>query len=121
FDEREVIAALFTIVEDTRVDAYVSREYGGIRGWLHRLQGFEAERRPDVREMGLQQAFAENLLRASLGRTDTILWPSELDDTLHVGLGALAVVEQPGATVEDSAEVAAALYDMLMTLPSATT
>jgi hypothetical protein len=118
FAERDLIASLFTIVEDTRIDAYVSREYGGIRRWLERLQSFEAERRPDVRTMGLRQAFAENLLRASLGRPDRILWPRELRDVLRDGLGALRIVEQPDATVQDSAEVAAALYEVIQQLPN---
>ena len=118
FEEREVIAALFTIVEDTRIDAWVSREYGGIRAWLRRLQSFEADRRPDVRTMALRQAFAENLLRASLGRHDRILWPRELNGILSDGLAALAVVEQPGALVQDSAEVAAALYDLIERIPN---
>ena len=118
FADRLLISGLFTIVEDTRVDAYVSREYGGIRAWLARLQSVEAERRPEVRAMGLRQAFVENLLRASLGRPDTIRWPETLQDTLSQGLAALKMVEQPGSTVQDSAEVSAALYDIAMRIPN---
>src|SRR5262245_12402379 len=77
FPQRGLIAALFTIVEDTRVDAFVSREYGGIRAWLRRLQSFEADRRPEVREEALRSAFAENLLRASLNRRDTMRFPRQ--------------------------------------------
>ena len=42
FEDRTLIASLFTVVEDTRVDAVVSREYGGIRRSLRALQGAEA-------------------------------------------------------------------------------
>ncbi|MFN8583873.1 MAG: hypothetical protein U0446_00935 [Dehalococcoidia bacterium] len=118
FEDRDLIAALFTIVEDTRIDAYVAREYGGIRVWLQRLQAFEAERRPDVRTMALRAAFCENLLRSSLGRPDRMLWPRELSDLLRQGLNALKIVEQPGALVQDSAEVAAALYDLVTLIPN---
>jgi len=118
FADRLLISGLFTIAEDTRVDAFVSREYGGIRGWLARLQSLESERRPEVRAMGLRQAFVENVLRASLGRPDTIRWPQTLQDTLAQALAALKVVEQPGATVQDSAEVAALLYDIASRIPN---
>lgn len=118
FGDRLLISGLFTIVEDTRVDAFVSREYGGIRAWLARLQSLEADRRPEVRAMGLRQAFVENLLRASLGRPDTIRWPETLQDTLAKALAALKVVEQAGASVQDSAEVSASLYDIAMRIPN---
>ena len=118
FPARGLIAALFTIVEDTRVDAVVGREYGGIRAWLRRLQSFEADRRPEIREQALRSAFAENLLRASLGRRDTLRFPREHIPVLTTALNTLAVVERPGATVQDSAEVAAALYDIAVALPN---
>jgi nitric oxide reductase NorD protein len=118
FNDRLLISGLFTIAEDTRVDAYVSREYGGIRPWLARLQEREAERRPEVRAMGLRQAFVENLLRASLGRPDTIRWPQTLQGTMGQALAALKVVEQRDATVQDAAEVAAVLYDLAVRIPN---
>ena len=116
FPDRLLISALFTVVEDTRIDACVAREYGGIRTWLRRLQAYEAGRRPDVRAMGLRQAFIENLLRASLGRTETILWPQQFQDQLLAALAALKIVEQDGASVQDSAEVAASLYDIAIAI-----
>ncbi len=118
FDDRTLIAGLFTIVEDTRVDSYVSREYGGIRRWLRRLQEWEAERRPKVEEMALRTAFVENLLRESLGRPDTIRWPVAFREYLAQGLQALKIVEQETASVQDSAEVAATLYDIATAIPN---
>ncbi len=118
FNDRLLISGLFTISEDTRVDAYVSREYGGIRPWLARLQEREAQRRPEVRAMGLRQAFVENLLRASLGRPDTIRWPQTMQGTMSQALSALKIVEQRDATVQDAAEVAAALYDLAVRIPN---
>lgn len=118
FEERNIIASLFTVVEDTRVDATVSREYRGIVGWLRRLQSIEADRRPEVKGMGMRAAFVESMLRASLGRRDAIRWPRDLMDQMHTSLDCLAVVEQPDATVQDSAEVAAALYDIAIAMPN---
>ncbi|MPZ98448.1 MAG: VWA domain-containing protein [Dehalococcoidia bacterium] len=118
FADRTLIGGLFTVVEDTRVDACVAQEYGGIRRWLKRLQEYEADQRPAVHTMALRQAFVENLLRASLGRPDTIRWPASLNSFLEQGLGALKVVEQRGASVQDSAEVAASLYDLAVSIPN---
>ena len=118
FPDRTLIAGLFTVVEDTRVDACVGREYAGIRSSLRRLQAVEADRRPDPRDMGLRQAFVENLLRASLGRPEMILWPGSLQPLMRDGIAALRVVERERATVQDSAEVAAALYDLAVGIPN---
>ena len=118
FKDRALIAALFTVVEDTRVDACVAREYGGIRRAFSDLQEYEATRRPEVRGMGLQRAYVENLLRASLGQPETIRWPQRLQPPLLEGIAALKLVEQEGATVQDSAEIAAALYDIAVRIPN---
>jgi hypothetical protein len=116
FDDRRLVSELFALVEDTRIDACVSRDYKGIRRWLRRVQEFEVERRPDVRRMALRQAFVENLLRASLGRPETICWPRGLAARLERAVAALRLVERPGATVQDAAEVAAALYDLAIAI-----
>jgi len=118
FDDRTLITGLFTVVEDTRVDALVAREYGGIRRWLRRLQEHETGRRPKVEEMPLRQAFVENLLRASLGKPEAIRWPVMLREYMTEGLAALRMVEQRGATVQDTAEVAGALYDIATSIPN---
>lgn len=68
--------------------------------------------------MGLRQAFVENLLRASLGRPDTIRWPQTLQGTMGQALAALKIVEQRDATVQDAAEVAAVLYDLAVRIPN---
>ena len=59
-------ADLFTVIEDLRIDSRVMREYGGIRRASRMVQESELERRPDIRTLPLQQAFVENLIRASL-------------------------------------------------------
>jgi len=118
FDDRRLASELFALVEDTRIDACVRGEYPGVRHWLHRLQRREAERRADVRRMALRQAFVENLLRAALGRLDTIRWPVGLAARLERAVATLRVVERAGATVQDAAEVAALLYDLAMAIPN---
>ena len=118
FENRRLASRLFTLVEDTRIDVCVKNEYPGVRHWLRRVQKREAEQRPDVQLMPLRQAFIENLLRASLGHLDTIRWPVRLAAGLAQAVAALRVIERDGATVQDAAEVTAALYDMAMAIPN---
>ena len=118
FDDRNLIAGLFTVVEDTRIDTLVAREYSGIKRWLRELQGHEVDKRPKVEEMALRQAFVENLMRVSLGKPEAIRWPVTLREYMTRGIAALRMVEQRGATVQDSAEVAGALYDIAISIPN---
>jgi nitric oxide reductase NorD protein len=118
FDDRRLASELFALVEDTRIDACVKEEYRGVRHWLRRLQKRESEQRPEVRLMALRQAFVENLFRASLGHPEAIRWPVGLAARLERAVATLRVVERAGATVQDAAEVAAALYDLAMAIPN---
>lgn len=118
FPDRSLIAAVFTVVEDTRIDAWTAREYGGISRWLRRVQESAVASRPDARSMPLRRAYVESLLRASLGSPESIEWPARHRESLSHGLAALRIVEQPGATVQDSAAVAAAVYRLAAALPN---
>ena len=118
FADRPLIAGLFTVVEDARVDACVGREYAGIRPWLHRMQAYEADHRGDASELGLRAAFVENLLRASLGQPQAMRYPTALHPLLQQGLAHLAAVSEADATVQDSAEVAAAIYTIAERIPN---
>ena len=112
FDDRTLVNGIFALVEDARIDARISTEYPGVRRSRKEVHDHEVRRRPDVLGLGLRDTFAENLLRSSLGRTDTVRWPEPFAATMALGLALLRVVMRAGATVQDSAEVAARLYDL---------
>ncbi len=116
FEDRVLITELFAVAEGARIDAGTSVEYPGISPWLRRLQDHEAERRPDVDMMPRRQGFVENLVRASLGRADLIRWPDDEGAEMSAALETLSIVQRKHATVQDTAEVAAALYDLAITL-----
>ncbi|HMO96825.1 MAG TPA: hypothetical protein PKD27_11960, partial [Tepidiformaceae bacterium] len=59
FPERQLASDLFTIAEDSRIDARVKAEYGGIRRPLLRMQREEIPKRPDIRQLPLRNAFVE--------------------------------------------------------------
>jgi len=114
FDDRRLAADLFTVAEDARIDALIRREYGGIRGPLARVQRRElAQRDPPLR-----QAFVENLIRVSLDGLDTVRWPAPIAPLMGAAIALLRQVQQPGAQVEDAAEVTLRLYELAMTIPN---
>ncbi len=118
FDDRQLVSDLFAIVEDTRIDTLVRREYGGIRKAWHRTQENELEKRRLPNEMPLRQALVENLIRASLDGAHTIIWPSPFRPILQAALQALYSVKEKGVTIEDAAEATLTLYDVVLSVPN---
>jgi nitric oxide reductase NorD protein len=131
FPERQVGSDLFTIVEDVRIDSHVSREYSGIRRASRMVQRSELGRRPDIRQLPLKEAFIENLVRASLTepaasaspsgegpREEAFVFPRPLMPLLARGVAVLNRLREAGATVEDSAEAALQLYDIVQMVPN---
>lgn len=118
FDERRLAADLFTVVEDARIDALIRREYGGIRGPLSRVQRRELAQREPVERMPLRKAFVENLIRVSLDGLDAVRWPAPLAPLMGAAIALLRLVQQPGAQVEDAAEVTLRLYELAQDIPN---
>ncbi|KKL05502.1 hypothetical protein LCGC14_2605390, partial [marine sediment metagenome] len=118
FEGRRLASDLFAVVEDSRIDALVEREYAGIRTTYRQRQQVELERRPAVEKLPLLQAFVENLVRASLGGMDRIRWPKPLVPVMQNAVGIIAAVRQPQAIVEDSAEATIRLYQLAREIPN---
>jgi hypothetical protein len=118
FDDRQLASDLFAIIEDTRIDTLVRREYGGIRKSWHRTQENELEKRRLPNEMPLRQALVENLVRASLDGAHTMIWPTPFRSILQSALAALNIVKERGMTVEDAAETTIILYDIVAAVPN---
>ena len=118
FGDRQLAHDLFTIVEDTRIDTIVKREYAGIRRALTSLQQAATQVRGSVEEMPARQAVVENLLRASLDEAGAIRWPGMLAEQLRTPLRVLNRIRREGATVEDSAEATRLLYDWISQIPN---
>jgi nitric oxide reductase NorD protein len=118
FRNRYLIEGLFSLVEDHRIDCCVHSEYPGLRKWRLKVKQLEITHRPSLLALGLRQAFVENLLRASLSHYSAIRWPAPLKAVLASALGALKVAARPESTVQDSAEIAAHLYDLAFEIPN---
>lgn len=118
FEDRRLIGRLFAVVDDTRVDTRITEEYPGVVATRRVVHDHEAVRRPELLILGLREVFCENLLRASLGRLDLARWMELHRTTMARGLALLDEVRRPGTTVQDSAEIAAALYDIVAPIPN---
>jgi len=118
FDDRRLVADLFAIAEDARVDRLVGREYSGIRSSYRRVQEAELPKRPKAEELPLRQAFLENLVLASLDSLERMRWPATMIAILRHALDVLAALRRPQATVEDSAEAALLLYELAQRIPN---
>ena len=118
FEDRRLAHDIFTIVEDTRIDTMVKREYAGIRKPMSRLQEAALDRRRPLEEMPARQAMIENLLRASLDEAMRVRWPAEMQEVMERPLGVLGRIRGAGATVEDSAAATRVLYDWIRQIPN---
>ena len=118
FDDRRLASDLFAVVEDARIDRLVAQEYCGIRSVYRHIQDRELEKRPQPEEMPLRQAFLENLVMASLEGFQRMRWPATMLGLLRNALGVLRGVQQPQASVEDSAEATVRLYRLAQNIPN---
>jgi hypothetical protein len=118
FDDRRLASDLFAVVEDARIDRLVAQEYCGIRSVYRRIQDRELEKRPQPEELPLRQAFLENLVLASLEGFQRMRWPATMLGLLRNALGVLRGVQQPQASVEDSAEATVRLYRLAQNIPN---
>jgi len=118
FDDRRLASDLFAVVEDARIDRLVAQEYCGIRSVYRHIQDRELEKRPQPEELPLRQAFLENLVMASLEGFQRMRWPATMLGLLRNALGVLRGVQQPQASVEDSAEATVRLYRLAQNIPN---
>ena len=118
FEDRRLAHDIFTIVEDTRIDTMVKREYAGIRRPMSRLQEAALERRRPLEDMPVRQAMIENLLRASLDENLRLHWPEDLHEVMQRPLRIMIRIRDAGATVEDSGAATRVLYDWIRHIPN---
>ena len=118
FEDRRLAHDIFTIVEDTRIDTMVKREYAGIRRPMSRLQEAALERRRPLEDMPVRQAMIENLLRASLDENLRLHWPEDLHEVMQRPLRIMIRIRDAGATVEDSGAATRVLYDWIRRIPN---
>ncbi|MEE8386698.1 MAG: hypothetical protein V3S01_12360, partial [Dehalococcoidia bacterium] len=118
FPDRRLASDLFVVLEDARIDLLVVREYAGIRRSHAERQSWELEKRPAVDKLPLRQAFVENLVRASLGGLDRVVWPDSLRPLMRRAISLMKGLRRPEATVEDTAEATVRVYQLAERIPN---
>ena len=118
FADRRLAADLFTLVEDSRLDNKVRREYRGLRKMYERVQREAVEARPDPRELPLREALVELLVRLSLEDMGKVAVPIELEPQVAAISRLVHSLRQLDASVEDAAEVTIRIYDIVSEIPN---
>jgi nitric oxide reductase NorD protein len=113
FQEPELARRLFTILEDARIDADLSRRYRGIRSDLERLMRHSLQQRPALHDLSLRHALLEAILQLSLGRALADIQPAPLRTLLRLLTPPLQRLMQSDATVCDTAVAVVTCYRLI--------
>jgi nitric oxide reductase NorD protein len=120
FVDRALGLDIFTVVEDTRLDARILHEYKGLAASYLQTQAFSLEERPRIEELPMREAMVEFIVRLSLRQTGTIKVPKAYTEIAQQIRRIVNMLSEIGATVEDSAEAATRIYAMVADVPNNT-
>ncbi len=119
FEERKLASDIFMMVEDTRIDYLLTREYAGIRSAYRHIQEDEVDNRPPMDWMPMRQMAMESLIRASLGSMmEEFFYPGPVAPLVKEAIETMRSVQSTEATVEDSAEATLRIYQILQRIPN---
>jgi nitric oxide reductase activation protein len=120
FVDRALGLDIFTVVEDTRLDARILHEYKGLAASYLQTQAFSLAERPRIEELPMREAMVEFIVRLSLRQTGTIKVPKAYTEIAQQIRRIVIMLAEIGATVEDSAEAATRIYAMVAGVPNNT-
>jgi hypothetical protein len=118
FDDRQLIGDLFMICEDARVDAHLKTQYKGLQSAYETIQHRALERRPDLKSLPLRESLMEVLVQVSLDRRAALEVPEALYESVLAALDVLDELRSEEASVEDAAEGALRLYQVIHQVPN---
>ncbi len=114
FSDNQLALDVFTVSEDTRLDARIMHEYRGIVKPYLLTQRNSIEQRPAIESLPARQALLEFMVRISLGQKDDLRAPREHADAARKVRRLVRMLRNsPLATVEDTAEVTIRIYALL--------
>jgi hypothetical protein len=114
FQERRLALDVFTVLESSRIDGYVSELYPGITVMYDLVRGAALESRPDVKDLPAREALVEFMVCVSLGQIDDMIVPVEHKDAARRLRRLIRKVTTTEARVEDAAEAAIRAYSLLI-------
>ena len=118
FAQRQLAIEVFTVMEDFRLDQWSKRRYRGLSGAFEKIQRSALHDRPRLSSLAPRDAFAEVMVRASLGSRRPVEVPALIHEPVHRLLAVMAPLARLDARVEDSAEAAMRVYCLLVSLPN---
>ena len=113
FENRHLAFDIFTVLEDCRLDYRINVEYPGIRLPAKRVQEEALANRPNIVEMGLQEAMVELLIHMSLEQFTDLPVPVEYEDAAVILAQILHELRNSEAEVEDTAEATLRAYEII--------
>ena len=113
FNDNQLVLDIFTVAEDTRLDARILHEYRGISVAYLRTQADSLSQRPEIESLPARQTLLEFTVRISLGQSEGLRVPREHADAARKVRRLVRMLRDPSATVEDTAEVTIRIYSLL--------
>ena len=120
FENRRLAFDLFTVLEDCRLDYRIKVEYPGIRSSAARIQSEALDTRPNIQELGLQEAMVELLVHMSLEDFTDLPVPKEYKDAAVILARILHQLRNSQANVEDAAEATLRAYEIITRIQNET-
>jgi len=118
FQVRKLASDIFTVMEDTRLDFRVKAEYPGVAQAYRLIQQDALTARPEIKEMPLQEAMVEFLVRFSLNQHKNLPVPTEFMDHATLIAEIAKRLLHTDATVEDTAEATLRVYNVIADIPN---
>ena len=118
FPARALAADVFSVVEDARVDYNLTARYQGLKSHYLKAQSEALANRPPMEAMPAQEAMVELLIRLSLHQTENVPVPTQYVQQARELAALLRQVQDPEASVEDSAEATLRIYHLISQLPN---
>ncbi len=118
FDDRKMALDVFTVAEDSRVDARIQFEYPGLRRQYHQIQRDTLADRGAIEELPAREALVEFLVRLSLQQYRDLPAPKQYVKEAKAIARLAARLRTPTSTVQDSAEATLRIYAIISRIPN---
>ena len=113
FPDKRLALDIFSVVESSRVETRVMREYRGIAPAYHELRQRARQLRPELLFLPAREALIEFMIRLSLGQTSGMKIPRKQRNVASEICELMQWIGGHDATVEDAAEATLRIYARL--------
>jgi len=118
FPDDRLARDIFMLVEDTRIDYRIMEEYQGLVPIYTAAQARSLTERPGIEELPALEAFVEFIVRLSLHQDEGLKVPEEYANAAYKTRKLVRCLAEPGAVIEDAAEITIRIYSLLCDIPN---